>query len=156
MSVDRKLFEIPFVYVRVDRLKKGLKPSYTGSYQVLERFDKYFTIKTSIGQKNVSLDRLKSAYGVDILKDSVINSKGSKNPFIADSNSSDNCSTRTKRSNDVKSAIESTSSNAASTLENSSNSADLQTEGTAPPKNVKTTRSGRVIRLPLRYSDSDF
>ena len=156
VSVDKKLFETPSVYVRVDRVKKGMEPSYTGPYQVLERFDKYFTIKTSRGQKNVSLDRLKSAYEVDILKDSVINSKDSKNPFVADSNSSDNCSTRTKRSNDVKSAIESTSSNAASTLENSSNSADLRTESTATPTNVTTTKSGRVIRLPLRYSDSDF
>ena len=69
VSVDRKLFETPFVYVRVDRLKKGLELSYTGPYQVLERIDKYFTIITLRGQKNVSLDRLKSAYEVDILKD---------------------------------------------------------------------------------------
>ena len=26
VSVDRKLFETPFVYVRVDRVKKGLEP----------------------------------------------------------------------------------------------------------------------------------
>ena len=156
VSVDRKLFKTPSMYVCVDRVKKGLESSYTGPYQVLERFDKYFTIKTLRGQKNVSLDCLKSAYEVDILKDSVINSKGSKNLFVADSNSSDNCSTRTKRSNDVMSTIESTSSNTTSTSENSSNSADLRTESTAPPTNVKTTKSGRVIRLPLRYSDSDF
>ena len=152
VSVDRKLFETPSVCIRFDRVKKGLEPSNTGPYLVLERFDKYFTIKTLRGQKNVSLDRLKSAYEVDILKDSVINSKGSKNPFAAESNSSDNYSTRTKRSNDVKSTIESTSSNATSTSESSSNSADLRTENTAPPTNVTTTRSGRVIRLPLRYA----
>ena len=45
------------------------------------------------GQTNVSLDRLKSAYEVDILQDSVINSKGSKNLFVAESNSRDSCST---------------------------------------------------------------
>ena len=100
-------------------------------------------------------DRLKSAYEVDILKDSVINSKDSKNPFVVDSNSSDNCSTRTKRCNDVKSTIESTSANTTLTSENLSNSADLRTESTATPTNFTTTRSGRVIRLPLRYSDSD-
>ena len=27
-------------------MKKGLEPLYTGPYQVLERYDKYFTIKT--------------------------------------------------------------------------------------------------------------
>ena len=156
VSVDRKLFETSSVYVRVDRVKKGLEPSYTGPYQVSERFDKYFTIKTSRAQKNVSLDCLKSAYEVDILKDSVINSKGSKNLFVADSNLSDNCSTRTKRSNDVKSTSKSISSNASSTSENLSNLADLRTENTSTPTNVTTTKSGRVIRLPLRYSDSDF
>ena len=50
VSVDRKLFETPSVYVRVDGVKEGLEPSYTGLYQILERFDKYFTIKTSSGQ----------------------------------------------------------------------------------------------------------
>ena len=156
VSVDRKLFETPSVYVRVDRVKKSLEPSYTRPYQVLERFDKYFTINTLRDHKNVSLDRLKSAYEVEILKDGVINSKDCKNPFVADSNSSDSCSTRTKRSNDVKSTIESTSSNATSTSENSSNSADLRKESTAPPTNVTTTRSGRVFCLLMRYSDSDF
>ena len=104
----------------------------------------------------MSLDRLKSAYEVDILKDSVIHPKGSKTPFVADSNSSNNCSTRIKLSNDIKSMIESTSLNAISTSENLSNSADLQTESTVPPTNVTTTRSGHVIHLPLHYSDSNF
>ena len=82
MSVDRKLFETPPVYVPFDQVKKGLELLYTGPYQVLKRFDKYFTIKTLRGQKNMSLDRLKSAYKVAILQNSVINTKGSKSSFV--------------------------------------------------------------------------
>ena len=48
------------------------------------RVDKYFTVKTLRGQKNVSLDRLKSAYEIGILQDNVINTKGSKNSFVSE------------------------------------------------------------------------
>ena len=88
VTVDEKLFETPSVYVRADRVKKGLEPSYTGPYKVQQRFDKYFTIRTSRGPKNVFLDRLKPAYEVDIMQNNQVNSKDSNNSLIADSNCS--------------------------------------------------------------------
>ena len=88
VTVDEKLFETPSVYVRVDRVKKGLEPTYTGPHQVQQRFDKYFTIRTSRGPKNVSLNRLKPACEVDIMQNSQVNLKDSSNSVIADSNCS--------------------------------------------------------------------
>ena len=60
--IDKNLLNCSAVYMRVDRVKKGLEPSFTGPFKVLQKFDKYFTLETSRGNKNVSLDRLKPAY----------------------------------------------------------------------------------------------
>ena len=85
VTVDEKLFETPSVYVHV---KKGLEPSYTGPYKVQQRFDKFFTIRTSRGPQNVSLHRLKPAYEVDIMQNNQVNLKDSNNFVIADFNCS--------------------------------------------------------------------
>ena len=41
--VDRQFLTCPAVYLRVDRVKKGLENSFTKPFKVLERFDNYFT-----------------------------------------------------------------------------------------------------------------
>ena len=44
--VDKQLLTCPAVYLRVDRVKKGLENSFTGPFKILERFGKYFIIET--------------------------------------------------------------------------------------------------------------
>ena len=66
VHVDKRFQTCSAVYLRVDRVKKGLEPSYTGPFKVVKKFDKYFTIETSHGTKNVSFDRLKPAYIADV------------------------------------------------------------------------------------------
>ena len=142
VTVDEKLFETPSVYVRVDRVKKGLKSSYTGQHKVQQRFDKYFTVRTSRGPKNVSLDRLKPAYEVDIMQNNQVNLKDSNNSVIAYSN----CSTRSA-STELKSKHE--SSTEITTTSPESSAPNVQ----SPIKSAGNyaTRSGRVVRSPLRF-----
>ena len=142
VTVDEKLFETPSVYVRVDRVKKGLEPSYTGPYKVQQRFDKYFTIKTSRGPKNVSLDRLKPAFEVDIMQNSQVNLKDSNNSVIADSNSSTgSASTELKSKREF--STETTTTSPESPAPNVQSS--IKSAGNY------VTRSGRVVRSPLRF-----
>ena len=57
VQVDQRLFSCDAVYMRIDRVKKGLEPSFTGSYKIIKKSEKYFTIETSKGTQNISLDR---------------------------------------------------------------------------------------------------
>ena len=142
MTVDEKLFKTASVYVRFDRVKKGLEPSYTGSYKVQQRFDKYFTIWTSRGPKNVSLDRLKPAYEVDIMQNNQVNLKDSNNSVIVDFN----CSTGSA-STEHKSKHESSTETTTTTPE--SPAPNVQ----SPLKSAGNyeTKSGRVVRSPLCF-----
>ena len=142
VTVDEKLFETPSVYVRIDRVKKGLKPSYTGPYKVQQRFDKYFTIRTSRGPKNVSLDRLKLAYKVDIMQNSQVNLKDSNISVIADFN----CSTGSA-STELKSKHESSTETTTTSPESPAPSVQ------SPIKSAGNyaIRSGPVVGSPSRF-----
>ena len=55
------------VWVRIDRIKKPLEAPYAGPYEVVKRYDNYFTIKFSSGKtENVSLHRLKPVVDVSV------------------------------------------------------------------------------------------
>lgn len=60
--IPKDLKTTPFVFLRIDRLKKQLEPAYEGPYQVLERTEKYFTLLIKGKEVNISIDRLKPAY----------------------------------------------------------------------------------------------
>ena len=59
----------PAVYLRVDRVKKGLENSFTLPFKVFERFDKYFIIETFNGSSKISIDGLKPVYTLDFVND---------------------------------------------------------------------------------------
>lgn len=56
------LYSAPFVWLRVDRVRKSLEAPYSGPYEVVARNQKHFTIKLPGGPKSVSVDRLKPAF----------------------------------------------------------------------------------------------
>ena len=60
--ISADLSSCPFVFVRHDAVKKTLQPPYDGSYKVLHRADKHYTLDISGQKKVVSLDHLKPAY----------------------------------------------------------------------------------------------
>ena len=60
--VPRDLQSCPYVYVRVDRIRKALEAPYSGPYQVLQRFERTFELQLPSGRTDVvSIDRLKPA-----------------------------------------------------------------------------------------------
>lgn len=60
--IPKHLQTCSHVWVRVDRVKRPLEAPYSGPFQVLERFAKYFILKLPTGRtETVSIDRLKPA-----------------------------------------------------------------------------------------------
>lgn len=60
--IPKELQTCTHVWVRIDRVKRPLEAPYSGPFEVVERFDKYFILKLSTGKTDaVSIDRLKPA-----------------------------------------------------------------------------------------------
>lgn len=60
--IHRDLQQSSHVFVRVDRVKSSLEKPYDGPYPVVQRSQKYYTLKIKGKEVNISLDRLKPAY----------------------------------------------------------------------------------------------
>nr|CDS31407.1 gag pol polyprotein [Hymenolepis microstoma] len=60
--IPKDLSSCPFVFVRVDTVKRPLQPLYDGPYKVLQRKPKYFILDRKGSKDSVSIDRLKPAY----------------------------------------------------------------------------------------------
>ncbi|UYV82963.1 hypothetical protein LAZ67_22001558 [Cordylochernes scorpioides] len=60
--VHKDLKTCSHVFIRTDRVKKPLKPPYEGPFPVLDRTDKYFTLKVKGINVTISIDRLRPAY----------------------------------------------------------------------------------------------
>eukprot|EP00914_Ancora_sagittata_P030239 GHVO01060274.1.p1 GENE.GHVO01060274.1~~GHVO01060274.1.p1 ORF type:complete len:139 (-),score=14.89 GHVO01060274.1:135-551(-) len=59
--IPQALKEAKLVLVRIDAHRRPLDPLYSGPYEVLERFDKYFVVTINSREETVSIDRLKPA-----------------------------------------------------------------------------------------------
>ncbi|UYV62287.1 hypothetical protein LAZ67_2000001 [Cordylochernes scorpioides] len=60
--VHKDLKTCSHVFIRTDRVKKPLEPPYEGPFPVLERTDKYFTLKVKGKNVTTTIDRLRPAY----------------------------------------------------------------------------------------------
>ncbi|VDO08025.1 unnamed protein product [Rodentolepis nana] len=60
--ISKDLNISPFVFVRVDTVKKSLQPPYDGPYKVLRLEPKFFVFDRNGIKDSVSIDRLKPAY----------------------------------------------------------------------------------------------
>ena len=58
--IERELFNVRRVLVRVDGPRSSLEPRYRGPFVVVERHEKYFSIYGDDGMKNISIDRIKA------------------------------------------------------------------------------------------------
>ncbi|UYV70228.1 hypothetical protein LAZ67_7002244 [Cordylochernes scorpioides] len=110
-----------------DRVKKPLEPPYEGPFPVLERTDKYFTLKVKGKNVTTSIDRLRPAY------------------LLADS---DNITAEhpTATRPIVSGALPSTSSQQNPDPPDVEKYTEFQGTGSAP--DLPRTRSGRIIKKP--------
>ena len=153
--VDKQLFTRPAVYLRVDRVKKGLANSFTGPFKVLERFDKYFIIETFKGSSKISIDRLKPTYTLDFVNDSKATIKNNNDSFISSRNKSTSNSAATVTKDSRRRPYENNLYFTDTSNKLHSDSFDIdQRDPSFSSYNIPTkttTRSGRVINLPIRY-----
>ncbi|RVE42939.1 hypothetical protein evm_012417 [Chilo suppressalis] len=66
MFVHKDLENCSHVFVRNDMVSKLFTPTYSGPYQVISRSPKSFVIRIAERQSNVSIDRLKPAYVLNV------------------------------------------------------------------------------------------
>ena len=71
--VPNDLHHTPQVWLRIDRVRKSLEAPYSGPYEVVKRFPKFFILKLPQGETSVSIDRLKPAYLLNNSPPSAIN-----------------------------------------------------------------------------------
>ncbi|CAH8547737.1 unnamed protein product [Schistosoma rodhaini] len=62
VQLDKNLETCKFVFVRVDAVKKPLKPPYEGPYKVTKRTPKHFIIIRNGNKETISIDRIKPAF----------------------------------------------------------------------------------------------
>ncbi|UYV65549.1 K02A2.6-like, partial [Cordylochernes scorpioides] len=115
------------VFIRTDRVKKPLEPPYDGPSPVLDRTDKYFTLKVKGRNVTISIDRLRPAY---LLADS--DNLTSEHPAAARPI--------------VSGALPSTSSQQNPDPSDVEKYTEFQGTGSAP--DLTRTRSGRIIKKP--------
>ncbi|UYV78413.1 hypothetical protein LAZ67_16001275 [Cordylochernes scorpioides] len=125
--VHKDLKTCSHVFLRTDRVKKPLEPPYEGPFPVLERTDKYFTLKVKGKNVTTSIDRLRPAY---LLADS--HNITAEHPTAARPI--------------VSGALPSTSSQQNPDPPDVEKYTEFQGTGSAP--DLPRTRSGRIIKKP--------
>lgn len=147
----KNLDTCPYVFVR-NETKRGLQANYRGPFRVLNRNEKYFTVQLDKCVDTVSIDRLKPAFRLeDLDREGDVDAFLSLNPVPVPQ--TDN-SPLTERANlDVSSRasveLAPASRIPVRTLKSSRSTAGSSVSFTP---GVQQTRTGRVVRRPLRYT----
>lgn len=123
--IHKDLKECQFVFVRNDMVRRSLQPPYDGPYRVISRNDKIYKIQVKDRQVNISIDRLKPAY---ILEEDETNSKNVAN----------------ESGNRTHNSVRHSTNNQSQNIAQSNNDVEIN-------KEKRTTRSGRVIKMPVRF-----
>jgi len=62
-DIDKNLNTCTHVYVKNDTHTMGVKPTYIGPFEVLEKYEKYFVLLNNrLEKQKISIDRIKPAY----------------------------------------------------------------------------------------------
>lgn len=128
--VQPALKDSSHVYLRTDTVKHPLQSPYTGPYEVIRRTDKFFTINKNGTEDTVSIDRLKAAYRSSQLQDDISSSpQVSTDPGI----------------------LSPAGASPPSTQPAQTTTAPRHVRWATPLTSTSTTRSGRTVRLPVRF-----
>ena len=61
-NIPHHLEKATHVFISHDAIRKPLQPPYDGPYPIIQRTDKYYTVKLNNRTENISIDRLKPAH----------------------------------------------------------------------------------------------
>ncbi|TNN08877.1 Gag-Pol polyprotein [Schistosoma japonicum] len=124
-QIIQHLASCAFVFIRIDATCRPLTPPYEGSFRVLKRADKFFTVDKHGKPKTMSIDRFKTAF-VDSSTDTSVGNT----PLLT-----------TRDQTQVSNSAQHHQSTAPAASQSS----------TAPSTKPYATRSGRIITKPKRF-----
>ena len=153
--VPPSLSSCPSVFVRVDAVKRPLTPPYVGPFEVLERKEKTFILLKSGKPWTVSIDRLKPCFP-PVLSAPLQTPPSAPVPPAATTPQpppppAAPTTPQLSSSPSMSTPSSFSSSPASSSPEASASRHRSSSESTLPPQRV-TTRFGRSVRPPDRYS----
>ncbi|XP_046811096.1 uncharacterized protein LOC124420836 [Lucilia cuprina] len=73
--IQPALKDCKYVFVRLDRVRAPLEPSYEGPFEVLSRNEKHFVVKMNQRESKISIDRLKATFIYNDVPDSTATSQ---------------------------------------------------------------------------------
>lgn len=131
--IHKDLVDCQSVFVRNDMVRRSLQHPYDGPYRVISRTDKVFKVQINDRQVNISIDRLKPAY---MLEDSEPSKQAPTYSAVTKASLVDKEKMCGNRTHDMSHST---------TKDSEHRTRDLS------DKLPRTTRSGRVIKLPVRF-----
>ncbi|XP_041984046.1 uncharacterized protein LOC121736727 [Aricia agestis] len=145
--IHRDLLTCEYVFLRNDAVRKPLQTPYDGPYKVLRREEKYFVIQLPDRTATVSIDRLKPAYilSEDYLGESTSNVHS---PVILNLPNTNLPVTLPSHNNNLP---QNTSLPLPVTSQPLPSATAIKQKTPASPVQ-KTTRTGRAVRLPVRFA----
>lgn len=123
--VHKDLQKCEHVFVRQDMVRQPLLHPYEGPFKVIRRGNKSFIIDVCGKESSVSIDRLKPAYTLNV--DEQTEGQGSGQNNLDNSNILDSSNSNVKKTDQHDEHVE------------------------REQLNTRTTRSGRVSKLPVRF-----
>ncbi|VDP15563.1 unnamed protein product [Schistosoma margrebowiei] len=161
VALPRELFICTRVFIRVDSVRKPLQQPYEGSFHVIARHEKTFRVDRYGRVEIVSIDRLKPAHVYDsALSDNLrFNARPIKPSGILESSSGptlDTSETSFSRPGQKHASSALSTDEATVSRPDQQTTAPLTSDEIAGSRNTNETtvsRSGRRVRLPVRFRD---
>ena len=142
--LPQELQSCTHVWIRVNRVRQALEAPYSGPFEVLHRYPKYFTVKTATGKtSNVSIDRLKPVFQ----KTTASKTEKSIQENCTNTENSDNTNT-SATSSEPSSSDKQSDTDSAEVEAKRDKTAETQSNTLTDPV-IRTSSSGRKIRFNL-------
>ena len=164
--VDPNLYKCDYVYIRSYNKKHSLSSLYSGPHKVIRRLEKYFMVQLDDKIDSIALHRLKSAVNPvpdregDLDKESGIDSDSEAEDWSSANNGNNITANHNLGTNMPPQGVRSHPVSASNRISNRrghhmttrSRALDLRTLGNQT--SLRTTRFGRITRVPNRYRSS--
>lgn len=151
--IHKDLSSSSHVFVRNDKIKSSLTPPYDGPFEIIQRFEKYYEVLISGKSTKISIDRLKPAYFAQTdVTENIENSM----PLVTTNNNLPSNTAPPEPDNTTSQQplpLTRRVSVSLQRLPTSDNNTAVPINNPPQPQPVqRTTRSGRIIKFPARFT----